>query len=602
LTWARTENNGSVGVTVNGVAGPQTGATVVVRFRDPDSADLWLDHSDGAWKANAAVVTLDLALPEVDAVDAPGRYEANLDFAATTGYPAASDRIEAIYVVLAPAGFPVDVDTIELVTSVGGDWTSAERAQIRFRLAMDGAQTDPTTGVGTIEDILADTNSLDTTKLTTARADNLDDLDAPISSRAQPGDAMALTAAAVDAVWDEPVAGHQTAGTAGRNITSIAAEATATAGSTATEIRTGLTQADDFYNNMQVVIVGAAGTVVRNIDDYSNVNGAITVSALPFTPSVGDPVIILRRTGSVPVDASSISTAVWSEALPGAFGANTAGERVATIDDTVGVNLDAAVSTRAVPGDEMDLVAGAVDAAAIATNAIDADALAADAVAEIQSGLATSASVAAVQADTDDIQTRLPASLNAGRMRSHVEALDAGTITAAVIAADAVDASALAADAVTEIQSGLATLANQTTILAGLVAINADTDDIQTRLPASLNAGRMRAHVEAIDTTVSDLIAAAVRDVNLTGSPASSLGEGVLISRNEKLFFRLDNFVRNPTTGFATSARLRIFPDSATAAASTQGGIGLQGALVSTTVTGLADGTFAVLPQDVRGA
>ena len=58
--------------------------------------------------------------------------------------------------------------------------------------------------------------------------------------------------------------------------------------------------------------------------------------------------------------------------------------------------------------------------------------------------------IAAVQADTDDIQTRLPAALVAGRMDSDV----------AVIQTDAVDADALAADAVAEIQSGLATATN----------------------------------------------------------------------------------------------------------------------------------------------
>lgn len=41
------------------------------------------------------------------------------------------------------------------------DWTAAEREQIRFRLAMDGTQTDPTTNTGTIEDILADTAAVD---------------------------------------------------------------------------------------------------------------------------------------------------------------------------------------------------------------------------------------------------------------------------------------------------------------------------------------------------------------------------------------------------------------------------------------------------------
>jgi len=48
-------------------------------------------------------------------------------------------------------------------TGSGGttDWSSAEREQIRYRLAMDGVQTDPTTNTGTIEDILADTAAVD---------------------------------------------------------------------------------------------------------------------------------------------------------------------------------------------------------------------------------------------------------------------------------------------------------------------------------------------------------------------------------------------------------------------------------------------------------
>lgn len=47
-------------------------------------------------------------------------------------------------------------------------------------------------------------------------------------------------------------------------------------------------------------------------------------------------------------------------------------------------NLDAAVSSRAVPGDAMALVANALTAAAVATDAIDADALATNAVNEIR--------------------------------------------------------------------------------------------------------------------------------------------------------------------------------------------------------------------------
>lgn len=65
-------------------------------------------------------------------------------------------------------------------------------------------------------------------------------------------------------------------------------------------------------------------------------------------------------------------------------------------------------------------------------------------------GYATAANVAAVETDTQDIQSRLPAALVSGRIDASVGAMAANTMTA----------SALAIDAVTEIQSGLATAAS----------------------------------------------------------------------------------------------------------------------------------------------
>lgn len=96
------------------------------------------------------------------------------------------------------------------------------------------------------------------------------------------------------------------------------------------------------------------------------------------------------------------------------------------------------------------------------------------------------------------------------------------------------------------------------------------------------------------------LIAAAVRDVNLAAAAAGSLGEGILIARNGRVAYRLDNYVRNSTTGFADQARLRIFPDQATAAASTSGGSG-EGELVSVQINGTPHGVFTVLPVDIVG-
>jgi hypothetical protein len=195
-----------------------------------------------------------------------------------------------------------------------------------------------------------------------------------------------------------------------------------------------------------------------------------------------------------------------------------------------------------------------VKVASIAANAVNASALATDAVAEIQSGLATQTSVddlptnaelatalgtaddavlaaiATVQSDTNDIQTRLPAALESGRIAAaldsaataalvdliwdeatsghttagtyggrivratnsntevqitgsnHIAAdihdLQSGVISAGDFAANAITASALAADAVTEIQSGLATsaaLATESTKLNRIEAVATGT-------------------------------------------------------------------------------------------------------------------------------
>lgn len=81
-------------------------------------------------------------------------------------------------------------------------------------------------------------------------------------------------------------------------------------------------------------------------------------------------------------------------------------------------------------------------------------------------GASISADIAGVQSDTNDIQTRLPAALVSGRMDASVGAMAANTLTA----------SALATDAVTEIQSGLSTLdAAGVRSAVGLAAANLDT-------------------------------------------------------------------------------------------------------------------------------
>jgi hypothetical protein len=139
------------------------------------------------------------------------------------------------------------------------------------------------------------------------------------------------------------------------------------------------------------------------------------------------------------------------------------------------------------------LVGGRMDASvgAMAADVVTAAALAADAGAEIRTGLATQVSVS-------DIQSRLPITLIGGLMDSSVR----------TIMPNAVNASALATDAVQEIQAGLATAGSVTGLAtaAAVAALQADTDDIQSRIPLALDGGRMNSVVNDMPQGIIDHI------------------------------------------------------------------------------------------------
>ena len=171
------------------------------------------------------------------------------------------------------------------------DWTPAEKEQIRDALGVDG--TKVLSIGGKVQNILSDTTTL----------------------------------------------------LAKFNQVQIAAETSAAIGSTATNIKTGLSQNDDFYNNMQVVIINTSGVVVRNVNDFVQIDGEIIVDVLPFVPAINDPIIIVARTGSVPIDADLISDAVWDEPSGDHVISDTMGELQNKIDTlTIG-------APKIIPGD-----------------------------------------------------------------------------------------------------------------------------------------------------------------------------------------------------------------------------------------------------------
>ncbi|MCE5292907.1 MAG: hypothetical protein LLG14_27240 [Nocardiaceae bacterium] len=191
-----------------------------------------------------------------------------------------------------------------------------------------------------------------------------------------------------------------------------------------------------------------------------------------------------------------------------------------------------------------------------------------------------------IQSDTNDIQTRLPAALVSGRIDASVGAMAANVLTATAINADAITAAKVAADVTTEIQSGLATAANLATVdtvvnailvdtgttLQGVVdTIQADTDDIQARLPAVLVGGRMASDVGSIstDATAADNLEAALDGTggvtitagltgNVTGNLSGSVGSvtgavGSVTTVSDKTGYRLsatgvDDILDEPIT------------------------------------------------------
>ena len=118
------------------------------------------------------------------------------------------------------------------------------------------------------------------------------------------------------------------------------------------------------------------------------------------------------------------------------------------------------------------------------------------------------AAVAGVQSDTNDIQSRLPAALVAGRM-----AADAVAISGATAAADAVEASIGNLDAAVSSRAAAAAL----TTVSGLV------DDLETRL----TAGRA-ANLDNLDQAVSSRLA----DADYTPPPTATENADALLKRD----------------------------------------------------------------------
>jgi hypothetical protein len=235
-----------------------------------------------------------------------------------------------------------------------------------------------------------------------------------------------------------------------------AVSGTADSGNATTIVDAARTEADTDYWVNSLVLITSGSTVgqIRRITAFDPGTDTITVDPA-FTQAISTNNYLILRTaigsaaGSAPT-AAQIADAVWDEALAGHVAAGSTGEAQNTIDD--------------------------------------------------------------IFADTNDIQTRLPASLIGGRMRSHVEAMDAGVITATVIATGAIDADALATDAVNEIADGVWDELRAGHVIAG--SFGEGVASVQ---------GNVTGSVGSVTGNVGGNVVGSVGSVALNGITASSL-------------------------------------------------------------------------------
>lgn len=196
-------------------------------------------------------------------------------------------------------------------------------------------------------------------------------------------------------------------------------------------------------------------------------------TGVPFTLA-GTPAVSVYKSNSTTQSTSGITLTVDFDSVTGLNHV-----RIDTTSD----------GTFYANGSQFDVVitAGTVDSVSVVGEAIGRF--------ELRAAVATASALATVQADTDDIQSRLPAALVSGRMDASVGAMAANVMTAA----------AAASDLTTELQAGLSTLdAAGVRAAVGLASANLDTqlstidDFLDTEVAA------IKAVTDKLDDTLED--------------------------------------------------------------------------------------------------
>jgi hypothetical protein len=395
---------------------------------------------------------IDAATFAAGAIDASA-IAANAIGASELATDAVTEIVDAVWAAAARTLTAIDEDstTLDLDATIRGA-LGMSSANLDTQLAALAAYVD--TEIGTIITNLGTIAGYIDTEVASIKAVT-DKLDNTLTSTS---DGYVFSGVALQAVWDEPLAGHLVSGTTGAALN--------TASATAEKLDNTLTSTSDGY-----VFNSIALQQVWDEPIAGHLTAGSTGAALNAAGGAGDP---------------------WSTALPGAYGAGTAGYILDAVNDvTVALatmlmatsdgyaftanalefapsgGLDAA-GVRAALGmssANLDTQLAAIDSKTTNLPSDPADQsliiAATNALSSLigsPAGASVSADIAAVkgdtvdiEADTQDIQSRLPAALISGRLDVTVGAMQNDVVTAAAVAANAIDASALAADAAAEI-------------------------------------------------------------------------------------------------------------------------------------------------------
>lgn len=297
-----------------------------------------------------------------------------------------------------------------------------------------------------------------------------------------------------DAVWDEPIASHA-----------------AVSGSTAEALNAAGASGDPWVTALPgSYTAGQAGYLIgTNLD--ATVSSRASASDLATVAGYVDTEVAAIKAVTDKLDATlelssdgQIFTAAALQNAPSSSGGlDAAGVRAAI--GLASANLDTQLADLPTNA-ELSSALGSSDDAVLAVLGTPA-------------GASLAADVAAVQADTNDIQSRLPAALVSGRIDASVGAMAANVMTAA----------AAAADLTTELQAGLATASALSTldgkvdVIDGVVdAILVDTAEIGVAgagLTALASAASLATVAGYVDTEVAAIKA---KTDNLPTDPADA--------------------------------------------------------------------------------